>query len=256
VQAYDADLTTWAGITPGANVGTFLATPSGANLASALTSALPVGAGGTGVSTSGTTSQIAVGGGTGSAIVWTTATGTGAPVRATSPTITTPVLTNPTMSLISSNSLTQSGAGYTGYVINSTGSGDPYVTLQISSVDKIAFSSSRADGFSYISHAAVNRLKLTTTGATLYGNTIIGTAGTAITNIRHGVSGAMVLGVVTVTDTGCTANTRYFFTTATLGTITAPSTYWASTRTASTSFVITSNQLTETGTVHWLAIEP
>ena len=47
VQAYDADLTTWAGITPGANVGTFLATPSGANLASALTSALPVSKGGT-----------------------------------------------------------------------------------------------------------------------------------------------------------------------------------------------------------------
>ena len=37
VQAYDADLTTWAGITPAANVGTFLATPSSANLASAVT---------------------------------------------------------------------------------------------------------------------------------------------------------------------------------------------------------------------------
>lgn len=37
VQAYDADLTTWAGITPGANVGTFLATPSSANLRAALT---------------------------------------------------------------------------------------------------------------------------------------------------------------------------------------------------------------------------
>jgi len=37
VQAYDADLTTWAGITPGANVGTFLATPSSANLRSAVT---------------------------------------------------------------------------------------------------------------------------------------------------------------------------------------------------------------------------
>ena len=48
VQAYDADLTTWAGITPAANVGTFLATPSGANLASALTSALPESKGGTG----------------------------------------------------------------------------------------------------------------------------------------------------------------------------------------------------------------
>jgi len=87
------------------------------------------------------------------------------------------------------------------------------------------------------------------------GNTTLGT-GTAIKNIRHGVSGAMVAGVVTVTDTGCTANTRYFFTQFTQGTVTSPSSYWASTRTASTSFVITSNQLTETGTVHWTAIEP
>jgi len=47
VQAYDADLTTWAGITPGAGVGTFLATPSGANLASALTTAIPETKGGT-----------------------------------------------------------------------------------------------------------------------------------------------------------------------------------------------------------------
>ncbi|MBK9497173.1 MAG: hypothetical protein IPO08_22190 [Xanthomonadales bacterium] len=32
VQAYDADLATWAGITPAANVGTFLASPTSANL--------------------------------------------------------------------------------------------------------------------------------------------------------------------------------------------------------------------------------
>jgi hypothetical protein len=37
VQAYDADLTTWAGITPAAGIGTFLTTPSSANLAAALT---------------------------------------------------------------------------------------------------------------------------------------------------------------------------------------------------------------------------
>jgi hypothetical protein len=37
LQAADADLTTWAGITPGANVGTFLATPSSANFLSAVT---------------------------------------------------------------------------------------------------------------------------------------------------------------------------------------------------------------------------
>jgi hypothetical protein len=60
VQAYDADLTTWAGITPGANVGTFLATPSSANLAAAVTDE----------------------------------TGSGALVFGTSPTITTPVITN------------------------------------------------------------------------------------------------------------------------------------------------------------------
>lgn len=37
VQAYDADLTTWAGITPGTGIGTFLATPSSANLRNAIT---------------------------------------------------------------------------------------------------------------------------------------------------------------------------------------------------------------------------
>jgi hypothetical protein len=37
VQAFDADLTIWAGITPATGVGTFLATPSSANLASAVT---------------------------------------------------------------------------------------------------------------------------------------------------------------------------------------------------------------------------
>jgi hypothetical protein len=44
VQAYDADLTTWAGITPGAGVGTFLATPSSANLRAALTDETGTGA--------------------------------------------------------------------------------------------------------------------------------------------------------------------------------------------------------------------
>ncbi len=61
VQAYDADLTTWAGITPGANVGTFLATPSSANLAAAVTDE----------------------------------TGSGALVFATSPTLVTPALGTP-----------------------------------------------------------------------------------------------------------------------------------------------------------------
>ena len=61
VQAYDADLTTWAGITPATGVGTFLATPSSANLATAVTDE----------------------------------TGTGALVFATSPTLVTPALGTP-----------------------------------------------------------------------------------------------------------------------------------------------------------------
>lgn len=87
------------------------------------------------------------------------------------------------------------------------------------------------------------------------GNTTLGT-GTAIKNIRHGVSNAMSSGVVTVTDTGCTANTRYFFTVHTIGTVAIPSTYYVTTRTASTSFVVTASVLTDTSTLDWEAVEP
>lgn len=62
VQAYDADLTTWAGVTPAAGVTTFLTTPSSANLISAVTDE----------------------------------TGTGSLVFATSPTLVTPILGTPT----------------------------------------------------------------------------------------------------------------------------------------------------------------
>ena len=57
-QTYDADLTTWAGVTPGTGVATFLATPSSANLAAAVTGE----------------------------------TGSGAAVFGTSPTLTTPII--------------------------------------------------------------------------------------------------------------------------------------------------------------------
>lgn len=49
VQAYDADLTSWAAITRATGFDTFTATPSGANLASLLTTALPASKGGTGL---------------------------------------------------------------------------------------------------------------------------------------------------------------------------------------------------------------
>lgn len=44
VQAYDADLTTWAGVTPAAGITTFLATPSSANLIAAVTDETGTGA--------------------------------------------------------------------------------------------------------------------------------------------------------------------------------------------------------------------
>jgi len=51
VQAYDADLTTWAGITPGAGVATFLATPTVANFNLALSDADVATGGGTATGT-------------------------------------------------------------------------------------------------------------------------------------------------------------------------------------------------------------
>lgn len=49
VQGYDADLASWAAITRASGFDTFVTTPSGANLASLLTTALPASKGGTGL---------------------------------------------------------------------------------------------------------------------------------------------------------------------------------------------------------------
>lgn len=135
VQAYDADLTTWAGITPpasvqtalgiavgsaggpvtnggalgtpssgtltnatglpvstgisglGTGVATFLATPSGANLASALTTALPVSKGGTNATSASITAFNNITGYSASGATGTTSTNL---VFSTSPTLTTP----------------------------------------------------------------------------------------------------------------------------------------------------------------------
>ena len=334
VQAYDVDLTTWAGITPAANVGTFLATPSSANLRSAVTDENGTGAllfsgatspdfttsittssasftafagattlltiGGTGASaslfapstldaTSSTTGAIRTSGGISAAKalnVGTTAT-IGGVAKLASGTISAPSWcftadTDCGAYYLSSNRYALAAGGVAVCIIefdatsqifghssspftrnNSTG--EVYWALQ-------AFSGASAGvrigdpAAKFYTRAAASQTAniqewqnssgtaLASIGAS--GQLKVGTAGIAIANIRHGVSGACVAGAVTVTDTGCTANTRYFFTTFALGTITIPASYYASTRTASTSFVITSNQITDTSTVHWLAIEP
>jgi hypothetical protein len=96
-----------------------LVTTSGDDGTLSVTTVVPAANGGTGVSTSGTTSQIAVGGGTGSPIVWTTATGSGAPVRATGANLVTPWLGVATCTSI--NNVTLNGDGGSGIDFGSGG---------------------------------------------------------------------------------------------------------------------------------------
>jgi hypothetical protein len=92
VQAYDADLTTWAGITPGTGVGTFLATPSSANLAAAVTDE----------------------------------TGSGALVFANSPALTTPNLGTPSAATLTN----ATGLPSTGVIYTPSGTGAVATTAQ------------------------------------------------------------------------------------------------------------------------------
>jgi hypothetical protein len=82
----------------------------------------------------------------------------------------------------------------------------------------------------------------------------IGSSGTAITSFRFGTTSALSGGTLVVSDTGCTANSLYFFSTHALGTITVAGSYYCSARTPGTSFAITSNVPTDTSTVDWHAI--
>lgn len=91
----------FVGIAFGAGVSTFLQTPSGANLASALTSALPASKGGTGLTAlgSGVATMLGTFSSANIASACTDETGSGALVFGTSPTISAPTLSStPTLS--------------------------------------------------------------------------------------------------------------------------------------------------------------
>lgn len=70
----------------------------------------------------GATTEILVGGGAGAPPVWTTATGSGAPVRATSPDLVTPTITPPYVTVTTSAALT--AAQVKGSIITNNGQTD------------------------------------------------------------------------------------------------------------------------------------
>lgn len=92
---------------------------------------------------------------------------------------------------------------------------------------------------------------LTTTTTLTVGTKLDVTTGA---NASAGVSAALTGGTVTVSTTAVTANSLIFFSANTLGTVTVPSAYYASAKTAGTSFVITASQATDTSTVNWWLI--
>jgi len=82
----------------------------------------------------------------------------------------------------------------------------------------------------------------------------IGANGTAITRVRHGRASAMVGGVIAVADAYVTASTRIILTVYTPGG--TRGFLDTGTRTASTSFTITSSSVLDTSVVDWVAFEP
>ncbi len=115
---------------------------------------------------------------------------------------------------------------------------------------RIRFYTPTAGTNSSTAQTMTERMRITSSG------TLIGIGGTATTQIKHGISGNLVLGVLVVSDSTVTANTRIFLTTHVRGTITLPATYDAATRTPGVSFTITSSNVADTSTVEYLMIEP
>jgi tartrate dehydratase beta subunit/fumarate hydratase class I family protein len=91
------------------------------------------------------------------------------------------------------------------------------------------------------------------------GNLVLGTAGNKITiatgaNSSTGTSGALVAGAGTVLTSAVTANSKVFFSTHALGTVTVPQSYYVSARTPGVSFAIASSSASDTSTVDWWLI--
>jgi hypothetical protein len=116
--------------------------------------------------------------------------------------------------------------------------------------------------------AALNGFGTATPTATMHvvgstrldGAVTLPTAGNGIlikegSNATMGVA-TLVAGTVTINTTKVTANSRIFLTTQTLGTVLIPAAIGVTTRTAATSFTITSSDVTDTSSIAWVILEP
>jgi hypothetical protein len=91
------------------------------------------------------------------------------------------------------------------------------------------------------------------------GNVSLGTAGNKLlinagANGSVGTTVALIGGTLVVANSSVTANSKFFFTTNTLGTVVLPSAYYVSARTPGVNFTILSNQATDTSTVDFFFI--
>ena len=92
------------------------------------------------------------------------------------------------------------------------------------------------------------------------GDVKVSTAGKGLfvkegSNAKQGTA-TLVAGTATVANTSVTANSRIFLTIQSLGTVTAPKAIAVTAKTASTSFVITSADNTDTSVIAYEIFEP
>ena len=127
--------------------------------------------------------------------------------------------------------------------------GDNDTGMYNSAANKLGFSCNGADV-----------LTIDTTTSTFIGNVAVGTVGKGLqvkegTNAKMGTA-TLVGGTVTVSTTAVTASSRIFLTISSLGTVTVPKAIGVTATTASTSFVITSADATDTSVINWIIFEP
>lgn len=210
--------------------------------------AIPVGFGGTGLTSTPTNGQLDIGNGTGFTRATLTA-GTGVSITNGAGSITINATgsggTVTNVSVVSAN-------GFAGSVATSTTT--PAITLTTSVTGILSGNGTAISAASTTGSGSV----VLATAPTLSGQLTLGTAGAGLsitegTNCKQGVA-TLVAGTVTVNNTSVTANSRIFLTPQEGGLFTGS--LRVSARTASTSFTILSTVLTDTCDVAYFITEP